>query len=78
MNEVQALLEKQARWQRSRQALSWPEKIRMAEAIRESARQLRQVPPEPAASAQPWPAQPEEPVTVTDFGRRPKREPDEP
>ena len=42
MNEVQALLEKQARWQKSRQALFWPEKIRMAETIRESVRTLRQ------------------------------------
>ena len=41
MSEIQALLERQARWQKSRQALSWPEKIRMAEMIRESARQLR-------------------------------------
>ena len=29
-------LEKQARWQQSRRALSWPEKIRLAEKIRES------------------------------------------
>ena len=48
MNEVQDLLEKQARWQKSRQALSWPEKIRMAEAIRDSVRQLRQIPREEA------------------------------
>jgi hypothetical protein len=41
MSEIQALLERQARWQKSRQALSWPEKIRMAESIRESARLLR-------------------------------------
>lgn len=41
MSEIQQLLERQARWQKTRQALSWPEKIQMAERIRESARQLR-------------------------------------
>lgn len=39
--ELQKLFEAQAAWQRSRVALSWPEKIRMAEAMRETARQLR-------------------------------------
>ncbi len=58
MNETLALLERQALWQKSRQELSWPEKIRMAEAIRESARQLRQVQHEPAKSAKPRPALP--------------------
>ncbi len=42
MSDVRALLEKQARWQKERQALSWPEKIRMAEKIRESVLALRQ------------------------------------
>ncbi len=41
MNEIKALLERQARWQKTRQTLSWPEKIRMAEKVRESVRQLR-------------------------------------
>ena len=41
MSEVQQLLARQARWQKTRQTLSWPEKIRMAERIRESVRQLR-------------------------------------
>jgi hypothetical protein len=41
MNDIQQLLERQARWQKTRRTLSWPEKIRMAERIRESARQLR-------------------------------------
>ena len=41
MSEIQALLERQARWQKTRRALSWPEKIRMAERVRESVRQLR-------------------------------------
>jgi hypothetical protein len=39
--ELQKVFEAQAAWQRSRAALSWPEKIRIAEAMRESARQLR-------------------------------------
>ncbi len=42
--ELQRILEAQAAWQRSRATLSWPEKIRMAEAMRESARQLRRRP----------------------------------
>jgi len=41
MNDVRSLLERQARWQRARRALPWPEKIRMAEMIRESASHLR-------------------------------------
>ena len=42
--ELQALFEAQAAWQRARARLSWPEKIRMAEAMRESAAQLRRIP----------------------------------
>jgi hypothetical protein len=41
MLDVRELLERQARWQKGRASLSWPEKIRMVEAIRESAIQLR-------------------------------------
>ena len=41
MSEIQQLLERQARWQKTRQALSWAEKIQMVERIRESVRQLR-------------------------------------
>jgi len=37
MTEIEALLERQARWQKARKDLSWPEKIRMAEDIRSSA-----------------------------------------
>jgi hypothetical protein len=36
MVDVQALLRRQAEWQRSRNALSWPEKIRMVAVIRDS------------------------------------------
>ncbi len=41
MNDIRRLLERQARWQRARRALPWPEKVRIAEMIRESARHLR-------------------------------------
>ena len=39
--DVKELLRRQAQWQKSRQALSWPEKIRMAQQIRESIQTLR-------------------------------------
>lgn len=41
MNDIEQMLERQTRWQKTRQALPWPEKIQMAERMRESARQLR-------------------------------------
>jgi hypothetical protein len=37
MSEVLKLLERQARWQKSRKDLSWAEKIRMAERVRADA-----------------------------------------
>ncbi len=37
MSEVLKLLEKQARWQKSRKDLSWAEKVRMAERVRADA-----------------------------------------
>ena len=40
MNDVQELLKKQAEWQRKLRSLTWAEKIRMAEAIRESVLRL--------------------------------------
>ncbi len=47
MDDIQRLLTRQAVWQRSRQSLSWPEKIRLAEMVRESVQQLRaSFPPE--------------------------------
>ena len=33
MSDVQRLLERQAEWQKRRKSLSWPEKLRMVEAI---------------------------------------------
>ena len=41
MTDIRHLLERQADWQRTRSRLSWSEKIRMAEAMRESLRQFR-------------------------------------
>lgn len=41
MTEIEQLLERQARWQKSRSSLSWAEKIRMAERVRESAARWR-------------------------------------
>ena len=41
MNDVQEMFKRQAFWQRSRRMLTWPEKIRMAEMVRESVKQLR-------------------------------------
>ena len=41
MTEIQELLDRQARWQKGRKAMTWSEKIRMAEQVRESVRQLR-------------------------------------
>lgn len=53
MVDIQDRLERAAQWQKSRQALSWPEKIRLAETIRDSLIQLRQTRPNasPASSA---------------------------
>lgn len=41
MSDMRALFERQAEWQSRRRSLSWPEKVRMAEAIRSSVEQLR-------------------------------------
>jgi len=46
MDDVKKLLERQAAWQKSRKLLSWPEKIRIAETLRESVVQLRRTGPE--------------------------------
>lgn len=47
MNDLEELLRRQAEWQRSRRSLTWPEKIRMAERVRESVKQLRAQPRPP-------------------------------
>jgi hypothetical protein len=52
MTDLEDMLKRQAQWQKSRKSLTWPEKIRMAEQVRESVTQLR---------AQPRPTQPAPP-----------------
>jgi len=58
---LQELFEAQAAWQRARAKLSWPEKVRMAEVMRETARQLRRRSPAKAGEREATP------------GRRPSR-----
>ena len=41
MTDIRHLLDRQAEWQKARGGLSWPDKIRMAEAMREAISQLR-------------------------------------
>lgn len=41
MTSHEELLARQAAWQKSRQALSWPEKIRQAERLRASVDEIR-------------------------------------
>lgn len=41
MTDIRDLVERQARWQRGRAALPWPEKIRLIEMIHESIKALR-------------------------------------
>jgi len=51
MTEIEQLLARQARWQKSRKALSWPEKIRRAEQIRASVARWRSLAGNNAAAA---------------------------
>ena len=51
MSDHPPLLDRYARWQKDRAALSWPEKIRMAERLRESVRALKRT--APARKAEP-------------------------
>jgi len=41
MSDPIQMLERQAQWQKKRQSLTWPEKIRLAERVRESVQQWR-------------------------------------
>lgn len=41
MNSTQQLLDRQAAWQKTRARLSWPDKIRQAETLREALVELR-------------------------------------
>lgn len=45
MTDTRKLLERQAAWQKGRAALTWPEKVRMAEAVREWAAKFRRARP---------------------------------
>ena len=46
MTSHEELLARQAAWQKSRQLLSWPEKIRQAERLRASVEEIRKQRPE--------------------------------
>ncbi len=48
MPDVEALLRRQSDWQRARRALPWPEKVRLAEQLRDSVAALRLSRPEGA------------------------------
>lgn len=59
MNETtKKLFERQAAWQKARRQLSWPEKIAMAEAIRETLVLLRRGQPSADRTQSPRHAQP--------------------
>ena len=68
MSEINQFLEPQAQWQKRRQALSWPDKIRMAEQIRASVAQWRSM----AGKTLPAPSIPTAPANAT---REPRSEP---
>lgn len=42
MTDTRKILERQAAWQKGRAALTWAEKVRMAEAVRDSLAQFRE------------------------------------
>ena len=44
MSEFLRTFKRQTEWQKARRTLPWPEKIRLAEKLRESVRQLRAAP----------------------------------
>ncbi len=50
MSNVDEMLKRQAQWQKSRQQLTWPEKIRMAEQVRDSVVALRSSAGQPSRS----------------------------
>ncbi len=62
MTTLRETLERQARWQRERAQLSWPEKIRLAEVMREALLVLRAGrPPREQPREQPPEQPPEQP-----------------
>jgi hypothetical protein len=50
MTDMRKLFERQAAWHKGRLALTWPEKIRMAEAVRESVARFVRVRPAPTTA----------------------------
>ena len=50
MSDLEQMLTRRAEWQKSRQSLTWPEKIRMAERVLASVRQWRGRPIPPGES----------------------------
>ena len=56
MMDTRMLLERQAAWQKRRAALSWPEKVRRAQAVREWAAQFSRAQPKTTGAATPKPA----------------------
>lgn len=58
MTEIEQLLERQAKWQKGRAKLSWAEKLRLAETLRDAALALgrtrpNQPPPQPQSTPDP-------------------------
>jgi hypothetical protein len=43
MSDIRQLLERQSEWQKRRAGLSWPEKIHMAEAMRETVLEFQEM-----------------------------------
>jgi len=43
MSDIRQLLERQSEWQKRRASLSWPEKIHMAEAMRETVLEFQEM-----------------------------------
>ncbi len=50
-DEIRKLLDRQAAWQKSRAALPWAEKVRMAEAVREGVAKFKRTWPLATAGA---------------------------
>jgi hypothetical protein len=55
MTDVAALLAHQARWQKSRASLPWPEKVRIAERMRDDIAAMRRTRPKAARPVEPRP-----------------------
>ena len=55
MTDLAALLARQARWQKSHASLPWPEKVRIAEQMRDDVAAMRRTRPKTARSDEPRP-----------------------